>query len=548
MSPLQLLEKIDPEKLPDDLESAHGIIKELHRELGSALSRCSLLLADHYGPKSEKRRPAERSEQLEGLLAIAFNEAEFNKDLFPEAMPPTQESAAPSTADTVTVPAHTRKKAGRKPLPANLPREVRLIDLPEAEKLCSCGQELVKISEDVSEKLEYVPAQMKVLRTVRPNYTCPCCSKNPEIENPVKAAPLPPSLIVRGIISASLLAYLIVSKFCDALPFYRQEQMLKRLGVDLSRTTMGNAMIAVYADYHAPMLAEMERHLRSGPLLQIDETRVQVLHEPGRDPTQQSYMWVARGGTPGTAEKSAAPVILFRYDPSRASKVARAIIGEYQGIVQTDGYSGYNFLDTIPGVIHSGCLAHARREFVEAQKGSISKEKETWSRLALDRIGKVYHLEAEAKRLGLFGEALLKYRRENVAPVMAEFHQWLLMAEPKVPPRTPLGKAIAYSLNQWKQLKVFLDHTELTPDNNLIENAIRPFVVGRKNWMFCDSVTGAMASGFWYSLLETARANGLERWKYLRFVLERLPVCKTDAESAALLPWNLTPEQRWGLV
>lgn len=547
------LDKLDVNNLPTDVATLHEIIRASYQDVVALdevvihlQEELRLAKANQFASRSEKRRPAEPSEERLGLFGIMFNEAEFTKDIIPEPAP--QVKAAAATEDLVQIPAHTRAKAGRKPLPANLPREEVTIDLPDHEKHCGCGKELKRIGEDISEKLEYIPARAFVRRTIRPNYACPCCSQKIGAEPAVHAAPLPPSLIERGIITASLLAHLLTSKFCDALPFYRQERILARLGIELSRTTMCNAAIAVYERWGKLLLAEMERQLRIGPLLQLDETTLQVLHEPGRAATQKSYLWAARGGPPGTGKEHGTQVVLFRYDPSRAGVVAKGIIGEFQGVVQTDGYAGYEFVASLPGVAHAGCWAHARRKFIEAEKGSGGKNTATLATQGLGYIGRIYHEEKVAAGKEVTGVALVTHRDAQVRPVLKEFLAWLQDAAGKVPPSCLAGKAINYTLNEWERLLVFLDHAEVTPDNNRCENAIRPFVVGRKNWLFASTVSGAEASAFWYSVVETAKANGLDPWKYLRFLLGRLPGCADEASVIRLLPWRLPEKEHSELV
>jgi len=251
------------------------------------------------------------------------------------------------------VPAHVRRRPVRRPLPASLPREEVLIDIPEAEKHCGCGHELVRIGEESSEKLDVIPPQVRVIRTIRPKYACHHCEGSGDEERPaVRIAPAPAAIIEKGIATAGLLAYIATAKFCDALPLYRQEKQFLRYGVELSRQTMGDWMIAT-ADACAPLMKLLEARVHSGPLLQLDETRLQVLGEAGRANTSLSFMWVARGGPPQ------APVILYHYAASRGAEIAQQMLGTYKGYVQTDGYEVYDQVcDGAKGVVHVGCLAH----------------------------------------------------------------------------------------------------------------------------------------------------------------------------------------------
>jgi transposase len=427
----------------------------------------------------------------------------------------------------VRIPEHTRGKAKRRPLPDALPREEVVIDIPEEQKRCLCGAELVRIGEEVSEKLDVIPPQLRVIRTIRPKYACHDCEGSGDEQRPaVRIAAMPPALIDKGIASAGLLAYIVTSKFCDCLPLYRQEKQFERIGVELSRRTMADWMIAT-SEACAPLMKVLESRLRSGPLLQLDETTVQVMEEPGRENTTTSYMWVARGGAPE------APVILYHYAPSRSTEVAKEMIGRFEGYLQTDGYEVYDRVcEGAPKLIHAGCWAHVRRKFFEAQKSS---KKAGSAEVALATIGKLYRAEGE-RAVHKTPEEFVVARRRIVEPALADFHTWLERRASQVPPETLLGKAVGYALTQWPKLTRYLDHAALTPDTNAVENAIRPFVLGRKNWLFSGSPRGAAASARLFSIIETAKANGHEPYWYLRKLFQGLPTARNEAELLDLAP------------
>jgi len=431
----------------------------------------------------------------------------------------------------VHVPEHTRRQAKRQPLPEALPREEVLVDIPEEQKHCQCGADLVRIGEETSEKLDVIPPQLRVIRTVRPKYACHDCEGSGDESHPaVRIAPMPPAIIDKGIATAGLLAYIVASKFCDSLPLYRQEKQFARIGVELSRRTMADWMIAASVAC-APLMKALERRLRSGPLLQLDETTVQVMDEPGRDNTSLSYMWVARGGSPE------APVILYHYAPSRGLEVARQMLGDFEGFLQTDGYEVYDRLcEGSPNVIHTGCWSHVRRKFFEAQKSST---KGGSAEVALSAIGKLYVAEGQRKRYQ-DPAAFAAERRRLVEPVLKDFHAWLQRRASQVPPETLLGKAVNYALVQWPKLLRYLEHPAMTPDTNACENAIRPFVVGRKNWLFSGSPRGAGASASLYSIIETAKANRREPYWYLRELFEKLPHARTEADILELASFRIT--------
>lgn len=505
--------------LPDDPVELKRIILETERryEKENELLReqIRLLQAQMFGKKSEK-----------GLADSGAVQVPLFDMPEPEVV----------VEEEVEVPPHKRKKPGRKKLPDTLPRVEVVHDIDEAEKLCGCGEQLERIGEDVSEKLDVVPAVIRVIKHIRPKYACKQC-QGLETDGPVvKIAPPPKQIIPKSIVTAGLLAYILIAKFSDALPFYRQERMFDRIGVEISRANMCNWAMKAAAACRA-LLALLHQEIRSGPLINIDETTVQVIDEPGRAASTKSYMWVCRGGAPDS------PVLMYHYAPSRSGDVARALLEGYSGVVQSDGYSGYDFLDHIPEISHGGCLAHARRKFTDAQKARGKNAKPGSIDVALSYIRKIYAVESEAKRKGISGAKLLRLREEKAKPIFDDFFKWLSKKSLQVVPKSLLGKAVNYTLNQWSRLVVYLEHPMMTPDNNLAENAIRPFVIGRKNWLFAGTPDGAKASADIYSLIETAKANNLEPYRYLRFLFEKLPFAECGNDLRVLLPMNLKPEQ-----
>ena len=472
-----------------------------------------------YAIKSEKKRKLpEDSRQL-----WLFDEAEFVHDN-------ANEDLTTKTQVSVQTVSKPRKKRGRKPLPPDLPRVERIIDIPENEKICDCGARLVKIGEEVSEKLNIIPAKIEIIRTVRPKYACPQCEGTDDDRPTVRIASMPPQLIKHGIATPSLITFILIQKFADALPLYRQSKIFARLGVDISRSTMSKWILEAAAAC-LPLRERLYQHLRSGPTLNFDETPVQVLREEGRKNTTKSYMWVARGGLPGH------PVVLFTYSPSRSAEVPKQIIGKFKGFLQTDGYNGYKAVGNREGVTHVGCLVHVRREFDHASKVGDTKIAGTASTI-LDIIANIYHAENVFRENKLTQEPLLEARQKIIKPLLENIEELMLNAQERVPKSSLLGKAVAYGLGQWPYILNYLKCPWLTPDNNVAENAIRPFVVGRKNWLFSGSPKGASASAFFYSLIETAKANGLEPQKYLWQTLESIPSAKTDEDFEALMPWQ----------
>lgn len=438
----------------------------------------------------------------------------------------------PTDLQETKVAAHVRKqKAGRKPLSADLPRTDIIHDIPDSEKQCACGCVMTKIGEEVSEKLGHIPAQVFVERHIRPKYACKSCEGSGDEEKPaVRIAPVPPAIIPRSIATPGLLATIIISKFVDHLPFYRQELIYERLNVDLSRQDMSNWAIKVGLAVEN-LVGMLEKSLLSASFIQMDETTLQVLGEPERNNTSKSYMWLARGGPPGKQ------IVLYRYHETRSAKHPAHFLADYKGYLQADGYEAYGTATEGRDIVLVGCWAHARRKFDEATKAS--KE----PRLAEEALGKIRKLYVVEKELRALLQAedmgtaeFITQRQQAVEPLLAGLHTWLMEQSAKVLPSSLVGKAIGYSLNQWDKLIRYLDKPEITPDNNACENAIRPFVLGRKNWLFSGSPQGARTSCNLYTLIETAKANGLKPWDYMNRLCTELPI--TSPENIhSLLPF-----------
>ncbi len=445
----------------------------------------------------------------------------------------SMEAESEEIPEDLTIKEHKRKRSGRKPIPEDLERVEVVHDVSDEDKKCECGSEKSRIGEETSEKLQIEPAKLWVEKHIRPKYACRECEGLEDEGETVSIAPVPPSMIPKSITTPSLLTHIFISKFCDALPFYRQEQQFKRYGVEINRSNMCNWAMKV-SDRLKPLLEMLRLYILSGPLINIDETTVQVLSEPGRKPQSKSYAWVFRGGMHGI------PGLYYHYAPSRSGKIAEEFLSNYQGYVQTDGYAGYNFLDSKPGIKHCGCWAHVRRKFNDVIQASGSKNmRKGKANHALSVIRDLYLIEREAKNKGYDEEQTYQLRQKESKPIIDEFFVWLKENAPVIPPQSLLGKAFGYTLSQWPRLIKYLDNGFVRMDNNLIENAIRPFVIGRKNWLFSVSQEGARASASFYSLIETAKANGLEPSRYLRYLFEKYPYAKTSEDIFNLLPMNV---------
>lgn len=505
-----------------DLHDRLAEMQEVYdKETGILLEQIRLLRAQIYGRKTEK---------------IELKDGPTPLLLFDMPEPVGNEEKNDEDENGIHVPAHTRKRGGRKPLPGDLPRVEHVHDIDDADKICVCGCELSRIGEETSEQLDIIPAQIRVIRHIRPKYACKNCQGVQVDGSTVKIAPVHPTIIPKSIVSPGLLAHILTGKFIDHNPFYRQEKQLVRLGVEISRTSMCKwAMQAAVACQ--PLLNLLQDEVLDSHFINIDETPLQVLHEPGRSPTSKSYMWIFRRGDPNK------PVLIYQYHPTRSGDVVREFLRDFQGVVQADGYKGYDFLDHVKGIRLIGCWAHARRKFMDVIKGRGKKRKKGAADKALSYINKLYKLERTARKKKLSPEEIYRMRQDEARPILDDFEKWLSKNKLLTPPKGLLGKAIVYTLNQWHRLVGYVECGHLNIDNNMAENSIRPFVIGRKNWLFSGTSEGAEASALLYSLIETAKANKLEPYAYLRYIFDKLPTASSLEAYEALLPWNITPEQ-----
>jgi len=477
--------------------------------------RVDAFLHKLYAAKSEARaNPAQRD--------LFLNEAEA---LAPNGTPVAEES----TPEAVEVASHSRKKRGRKPLDPHLPREIVRHELPEAERLCAHdGSRLVEIGAEISEQLDIVPQQVRVIQHHRVKYACPCC------DNSIRVTPAPARIIAKGLLTETALAWVVTAKYQDSLPLYRQAALLSRFGGDLSRNTLAAGMVRV-GQAVQPIINLLRDHLLEADLILGDETVVQVLKESGRAAQTKSYLWAQMTG-------SGPPIRLFSYTPGRGGTHAQPL---YEGIkpgvvLMSDGYEVYNRIAATRGAVHLGCWTHARRYFIEAEE-TIPKAARGPDQLAtqfIAAIGELYAIESRAKNLS--AEQRTQQRLQFSKPVLLKIEGLLLQHLHAVTPSSLLGKALHYLSSQWPKLIRFVDNGAWPIDNNLCENAIRPFVVGRRNWLFCDTVAGAHASANLYSLIETCKANRIDSYTYLVDLFRKLPTAKTAEDLDALLPWRLS--------
>jgi transposase len=389
------------------------------------------------------------------------------------------------------------------------------------EKVCPhCGKAKCEIGCEKSERFEYIPAKIIRHEIVRPKLACPCG------EGGVSIAPLPPQLLDQGQAAASLVAHVILSKYDDHLPLYRQQQQFSRLGVNFPRQTLCD-WVEKAAAWLQPVVREIKGELLAGDYLQVDETPVKVMDPEVKGKCATGWLWLA--SVPGGD-------VVFEFHPGRGQQCARELIGSFRGYLQRDGYSAYGALSRAErGLVPVGCWGHARRKFVEAAQLESVEAIEMVS-----EIRKLYLIERHAREECLQPEQRLKLRQELAAPILAALQPRLEGMRERHLPQSPMGKAIGYTLGEWQPLTRYLEDGRLEIDNNLTENAIRPSAVGKKNWLFIGHPEAGWRSAVIYSLIVSCRRRGIEPWEYLRDVLQRLPAMK-QSELPSILPARWKP-------
>lgn len=525
-----------PGEIPDDLATAHEQIRELAqtvKDQGHLIAKLQhqleQLLRQRYGRKSEKVDPAQ-------LLLFAQ-----------EILAATEPKPVPTATPTETPPAK-KNGHGRKPLPASLPRKQVLHDLTPDQLPCpDCGAVRLKIGEEVREQLEYVPASLIVLQHVRPKYACKACAAH------VAIAERLPEPIEKGLPGPGLLAQVIVSKYADHLPLYRQERIFARHGVELPRQTTCDWM-AISAELLAPIRQAMLKRVLQSRVIQTDDTPVKV-QDPQTGAMKTGRLWTYLG-------EDLHRFVVYDYTPDRSAEGPNRILADYpSGFLQSDAYSVYDQLHT-RGLVEVGCMAHARRKFDEAKTTDPER-----AHAALAWIARLYQIEREAKEQaneaikGLrqesqldareqataqqsLTETMLYQRRQELSrPVMEKFAEWLEMAQEQVLPKSPIGEAIGYARSHWAALTRYLDAGFLAIDNNAAERAMRPVAVGRKNWLHLGSDRGGGTAAVLMSLVQSCRSFGVEPFAYLRDVLDRVST-HPASRIAELLPdvWKALPK------
>lgn len=511
------------ESLPDDILTLKQKILDLSAEKNSIEekfknSQNKILQLENeiqdyrrilFGAKSEKMSLLEYEQYL------LFNEAEHGLDDESELFEGLKESH---------VREHRRK--GRRKISKDIPRKEIVHDVEEEEKICNCGCRMHQLPDEISENLVMIPAKLYVERHIYRRYACKGCEgdERDEAGKIILTAKRPESLLPGSILSPSLMAYVLVSKVVDHIPFYRMSKIFYRYGLEIPRATISNWVVGVYEKYKE-FFSFLNKYLLKGPIIGIDETSLQVFKEAGRKNTTKSFMWVLRGGTVSKR------IILFKYSPTRSAEFLKNELKDYTGFVQTDGYESYDtHLSSNENIILSECMAHVRRKFYKLYHST----KDRVAAKVLYLIKKLYEVEKQIKKLELYEkeeyQKIVEIRQTKAKPVFLELEAYLKEQAIRLPKEFGVGKPIQYALNRWEKLRPYLQHGEIYIDNNFVENAIRPFVIGRKNWMFSGSPRGAEATAFWFSFLETCKANNKEPYETLLDFLEKLPLCKNSKD------------------
>ena len=474
----------------------------LETELAISKHNCTLLKNAIYGKQSEKLKNSYTDQ-----MSFLFNEAEIYAQVTSEPLDQEEESSKVQSLN----------KAGRKALPTSLPREEIIHELKGDELKCNCGGQLIHIGSEESEQLDVIPAKIIVKKHIRYKYACKSCQEC------VKRAPAPFSPIDKAIATSNLLAHICTQKFDDHSPLYRQERIWQRLGVSLSRATMANWILSCGTKL-MPIIDLLKHDINKANYVCSDETTINVLSNN----KSTNYMWLHMSGR---REQRA---IVYEYHQSRSGSIASDFLSNFRGYHQCDGYSGYNELHDKAGVTGVGCLAHARRKFMDILK--ITKKPGIASTV-VNIMSELYKIEQDIK--DLTPEQIYNARQDRAKPIINKLEQTLLHYKDQAPPTSILGKAINYPLNQWKKLVAYLEDGRIRIDNNDCERSIKPFVIGRKNWLFSNSEKGAKASSVIFSIIETCKANNVNTYNYLRYLFENIHTAKTEGQLRAMLPYNI---------
>lgn len=514
----QLNQRID--QLLKMVDSFQNTIQKLQLENENLREQNAYLTKQLFAPKSEKTK------QIEGQLSL-FDEAEKEADV-----------EASAKGDTITVTYKRKRKSTHQELMGNLEEKERFVDLPDAEKICpKCGTPMECIGKEfVRDEIEVIPRQVIRFKVYRRVYGCPKCKAESDSGTIIKA-PFPEPLIPNSYATPSVVSLVMYDKYFMGMPLYRQEKDWNQLGVLVNRTTLANWCITCGIKYILKVVNRLHEELMKRDIVYCDETPVQVLHEDGRTATQKSYMWLTCSGR----KEKDPPIVIYSYRPTRAGKNAAELLDGFSGhYLVCDGYQGYN---SLKGLIRCSCLAHIRRKFVDAiQKKDGKPVPGTPGLQGKEFCDKLFAWERSFA--GHDPETRKTERLEHEKPVLEAFWSWLDQQNPTSGSR--LDKAVTYAQNQRRFMENYLLDGRIEISNQTSENSVRPFAVGRRNWLFSDSVNGAVASAAIYSLIETARLNGLKIKPYLTEVLSYM----RDHQNGSvrideILPWSAEMQSRF---
>jgi len=456
--------------------------------------------------------------------------------LFDEA----EQECEPELLEEITYKRAKKKQKGTLEIKLdNLKHVKEVYDIDEKDRICDiCGTKMHRVGEEfVRHEVVYEPAKLYVKDIYRKTYECRNCRKRGKVVMLKAGTPAP--VIPHSFTSPSVLSQVITDKFVNHMPLYRQEAEWKRLGLDLSRTTMANWLIIASREYFIPIVNRMHEILVEEKYLHSDETPIQVLNEPGKPATSKSYMWVY-----SSIRESSKPIRIFEYKPDRKAENPQKFLEDFNGTLISDGYGGYN---NIEGV-NAYCWAHARRKFYEALPADMKDASDTLAYTGLKKIAKLFAIEKEIDTFP--PEDKVKIRQEKSKPLVDDFFSWCADAQNKSLTRSKIGKAIQYALNLEKGLRVYLDDGLVPMTNSLNERNIRPFTVSRKNWLFSASTKGADASASIFSLIETAKANRLSPFDYIEYILEIMPqidIIQHPEKIDWFMPWSDQIKEEFGI-
>lgn len=516
---------INRHNLPQDVPSLHALIGELLDIIESQNKTILLqqqkidelqatVIAQQQVIDAQQQTIREQELQIERLTARTDK---LEKALY------GSRSEQQSRDSIVKAQSSSRHAHGRRRLPKDLPRVQKLYDLSPAKKVCTgCGSFLSKISDVITEQLEAITTQLYVIQNRRAKYACRKC------HNKIVVAPMPLQAIDKGMVGPGLLAEVLVAKYQDHLPLYRQAQRFQRLGLELSRSTLGNWVLAA-ADLLNPLVEKMQQYLLAGAHIFSDDTPIRVLQRPeGQGKTGRFWIYINK------AKDSHPACCIYQYTTDRKAQHPEKFLAHFTGVLQSDGYAGYHKLSQGTAIQSAVCWAHARRYFFEAAQGTAPN---SLANQGLAFISRLYSVEAQARAAKLIDEPLYQWRQEQAVPIMEAFWTWLNVHKTKALPKSAVAGAINYVLNNWQALQTYLQQAHVDIDNNRAERGIRPLALGRKNYLFAGSNRGGRAAAIIYSLIETCKLNNINTHTYLKDVLERVsshPNSKIDE----LLPYN----------